>query len=60
MVDAIKEVTGIDFMREMTDEEARSLAKEHKVPVEASYSFGHIVNAFFEHFVEETLIQPPL
>ena len=58
MVDAVKEVKGVDFSVHMTDEEARSLAKEHKVPVEAHSKFGHILNAFFEEFVEETLIQP--
>ncbi|MHA0857645.1 lysine--tRNA ligase [Paenibacillus sp. CMAA1364] len=58
MVDAVKEVTGVDFGVHMTDEEARNLAKEHKVPVEAHNKFGHILNAFFEEFVEETLIQP--
>lgn len=58
MVDAIKEVTGVDFSVEMSDEEAHRLAKEHKVPVEPNMTFGHIVNEFFEHFVEETLIQP--
>ncbi|AOZ92783.1 lysine--tRNA ligase [Paenibacillus crassostreae] len=58
MVDAVKEVTGVDFSVHMTDEEARNLAKEHKVPVEAHNKFGHIVNEFFEQFVEETLIQP--
>ncbi|GAF14246.1 LOW QUALITY PROTEIN: lysyl-tRNA synthetase [Bacillus sp. JCM 19045] len=58
MVDAIKEKTGVDFWVEMTDEEARSLAKEHGVPVKETMSFGHVVNEFFEFFVEETLIQP--
>lgn len=58
MVEAIREVTSIDFSRSMTDEEAHQLAKEHKVPVEPNMTFGHIVNEFFEHFVEETLIQP--
>lgn len=58
MVDAIKEVVGVDFSVQMSDEEAHKLAKEHKVPVEPMHTFGHIVNAFFEHFVEETLIQP--
>lgn len=58
MVDAIKEVVGVDFAVQMTDEEAHRLAKEHKVPVEPMHTFGHIVNAFFEHFVEQTLIQP--
>ncbi len=51
MVDAVKEVTGVDFGVQMTDEEAHALAKEHM-------TFGHILNAFFEQFVEETLIQP--
>ncbi|MEK3732732.1 lysine--tRNA ligase [Paenibacillus sp. FSL M8-0334] len=58
MVDAVKEVVGVDFGVQMTDEEAHRLAKEHKVPVEPHMTFGHILNAFFEQFVEETLIQP--
>lgn len=58
MVDAVREVTGVDFSRHMTDEEARQLAKEHKVPFEPNMTFGHILNQFFETYVEETLIQP--
>ncbi|ERN53558.1 lysine--tRNA ligase [Alkalihalophilus marmarensis] len=58
MVDAIKEKSGVDFWPEMTDEEARALAKEHKVPVKETMTYGHVVNEFFEHFVEESLIQP--
>ena len=58
MVDAIKEVTGVDFWREMTDEEARQLAKEHGITIEEHMQYGHIVNEFFEQKVEETLIQP--
>ncbi|MNJ46194.1 Lysine--tRNA ligase [compost metagenome] len=58
MVDAVKEVKGVDFGVQMTNEEAHALAKEHKVPVEPHMTFGHILNAFFEQFVEETLIQP--
>lgn len=58
MVDLVKEVTGVDFSVQMTDEEAHALAKEHKVAVEPHMTFGHIVNAFFEQFCEHTLIQP--
>jgi lysyl-tRNA synthetase class 2 len=58
MVDAIKEVKGVDFNVQMSDEQAHQLAKEHGVKVEPRMSFGHIVNEFFETFVEETLIQP--
>ncbi|MBD0384582.1 lysine--tRNA ligase [Paenibacillus sedimenti] len=58
MVDAVKEVTSVDFSVHMSNEEAHRLAKEHKVPVEPHMTFGHILNQFFETFVEETLIQP--
>ncbi|EFO53400.1 lysyl-tRNA synthetase [Streptococcus infantis SK1302] len=59
MVDAIKEITGVDFWKDMTFEEAKAIAAEKKVPVEKHYTeVGHIINAFFEEFVEETLIQP--
>lgn len=59
MIDAIKEITGVDFWQEMTLEQAQELAKEHKVPVEKHFtSVGHIINAFFEEFVEDTLVQP--
>lgn len=58
MVDAIKEVCGIDFFKEMTFEEASSLAKAHQIEVEPHYQTGHIINAFFEKYVEDTLIQP--
>ncbi|MEC0228813.1 lysine--tRNA ligase [Paenibacillus alba] len=58
MVDAIKEVKGVDFSAHMSNEEAHRLAKEHNVSVEPHMTFGHIVNQFFETFVEETLIQP--
>ncbi|MDU3925068.1 MAG: amino acid--tRNA ligase-related protein, partial [Staphylococcus aureus] len=56
--DAIKEVTGVDFWPEMTDEQAHALAKEHNVPVRKDMKVGHIINEFFETFVEETLVQP--
>ena len=58
MVDAIKEQTGIDFWKEMTLEEATKLAEEHHIEVEAHFQVGHIINAFFEEYVEKTLIQP--
>ncbi len=59
MTDAIKEQTGIDFKKEMTVEEALRLANEHHIEVqEHEKSVGHIINLFFEKYVEETLIQP--
>lgn len=58
MVDAVKEASGVDFWKEMTDEEARAIAKEHNIEVEDHMDYGHVVNEFFETYVEETLIQP--
>ena len=59
MTDAIKEKTGIDFKaNDYTLEEATALAKEHDIEVEKHFTVGHIINAFFEKYVEETLIQP--
>ncbi len=59
MVDAIKRETGIDFKEEMTIEKALELAKEHNIIVEEHQkNVGHIINLFFEEYVEKTLIQP--
>lgn len=58
MTDAIKEKTGIDFANEMSFEDAKKLALEHGIEVEPHFSYGHIVNAFFEKYVEETIIEP--
>lgn len=58
MVDLIKEKTGIDFFQDMSFEDAKKLALEHGIEVEKHFGYGHIVNAFFENFVEETIIEP--
>jgi len=58
MVDLIKEHVGVDFWKEMSDDEARALAKEHGVSVEPHHTFGHVVNEFFEQKIEHLLIQP--
>ena len=59
MIDAIKEVTGVDFNTIKTDAEAQAIAKEKGVEYEEiKNTRGHIINEFFETFVEETLIQP--
>ena len=42
----------------MTIEEAHALAKEHQVEVTPTMTVGHVINEFFETFVEETLQQP--
>lgn len=58
MVDLIKEQTGIDFFQNMSFEEAKDLALKHGIDVEDHFGYGHIVNAFFEKYVEETIIEP--
>ena len=59
MCEAIKEQTGIDFTKNYTNEEMLKLAEEHGIELEEHEKvFGHIVNKFFEKYVEETLIQP--
>lgn len=58
MVDAVKEMTGVDFWQPMTVEQAQALAKEHGVEVKEAHEVGHIINEFFEQKVEETLVQP--
>ena len=58
MVDLIKEKTGIDFFQDMSFEDAKKLAIDHGIEVEKHFGYGHIVNAFFESFVEETIIEP--
>ena len=59
MIDSIKEVTGIDFNQIQSDEEAVLVAKSKGIELEESKKTrGYAINAFFEEFVEETLIQP--
>ena len=58
MTELVKEKTGIDFYQVKSAEEALALAKEHNVPVENHFGYGHVINAFFETFVEDSLIQP--
>ncbi len=58
IVDAIKAETGIDFYKEMSFEDAAKLAKEHNIEVQKHFEIGHIINEFFEKYVEEKLIQP--
>ena len=59
MCEVIKEETGIDFKaNNYTLEEATALAKEHNIEVEKHFTIGHIINAFFEKYCEDKLVQP--
>lgn len=58
MVDAIKAETGVDFWQIDSLEDAQAVAKKHQVEINDNMAIGHIINEFFEVFVEETLVQP--
>ncbi len=59
MVDAVKEVTGVDFWQSMSVEEALELAKQHGVEVEPHQrTVGNIISLFFDQFCEDKIVQP--
>lgn len=59
MVDAVKEVTGVDFWQPMSVEEAYALAQKHHVEVMPhQMTVGHIISLFFEEFCESKIDQP--
>ena len=59
MVDAVKEVTGVDFWQPMSVDEALKLAAEHNVEVAPHQrTVGNIISLFFDQFCEDKIIQP--
>ncbi len=58
MVDAIKKVCGVDFWQPLNLNEAKKMAIEHSVEVEPHFGVGHIINAFYEKYVEDTIVGP--
>ena len=58
MLDAVKKYAGIDFDEIHSDEEAKELAKKHKLEYEERHKKGDILSLFFEEYVEDKLIQP--
>lgn len=58
MIEAVKEYAGKDFTNVTDLEEARAIAKELNVAIEPSFGIGKIINACFEEYVEDKLIQP--
>ncbi|MGL4949832.1 MAG: lysine--tRNA ligase [Anaeroplasmataceae bacterium] len=61
MVDAIKEICGVDFWPKMTYDEAVKIATKHDIKVLKHHNgIGHIINLFFEKYVEDTIVQPTL
>lgn len=59
MIDAVKEQTGVDFGEFMGDtEKAKEVAKELKLEVKATDTWGNVLAEAFDEYVEDKLIQP--
>ena len=58
MIEAVKEYSGKDFTNVTDLEEARAIAKELNVAIEPTFGIGKIINACFEEYVEDKLVQP--
>ena len=60
MIEAVKKFSGADFEGITDVETACKMADEHDVEYGQFDGVGKIINAFFEKFVEENLIQPTI
>ena len=61
MVDAVKEHAGVDFNSIASDEEAQAIAKEKNLEFPKplnTVTKGEVLNALYEEFAEEKMIQP--
>ncbi|MBC2576680.1 lysine--tRNA ligase [Peptostreptococcus canis] len=58
MEECVKEYSGVDFSVINTDEEALAIAKEKGIEITPGMRRGEVINAFFEEFGEDKLIQP--
>jgi lysyl-tRNA synthetase class 2 len=58
MTDAVTQYAGVDFNLIETDEEAKEAGKKLGLEIKPDMKKGHIINAAFEAFCEEHLIQP--
>lgn len=58
MIECVKEYTGVDFDTIDTDEEALAVAREKGIEITPGMRRGEVINAFFEEFGEDKLIQP--
>ena len=59
MIDAVKQYAGVDFGEFIGDtEKAKEVAKDLKLEVKPTDTWGNILNTAFEEYVEEQLVQP--
>ena len=58
MREAVLQYSGVDFDTIGSDEEARAIAREKKLHVDAKLSKGEVLSLMFEELAEENLVQP--
>lgn len=58
MEDAVKEWVGEDFTKINTDEEAKAAGRKHHIEGVEKMTRGLVINALFEEYCEEYLMQP--
>ena len=58
MVDAVKKYSGVDWNTVETLGDALAVAKEKGIEVQPHFKKGDILNALFEEFAEEHMVQP--
>lgn len=58
MEECVKEYAGVDFSEINTDKEALAIAREKGIEITPGMRRGEVINAFFEEFGEDKLIQP--
>lgn len=58
MVEAIKKYSGEDFFKKYTFAQAKKIAEKHHIKVEKHFTIGHIINEFFDLYVEDKIINP--
>ncbi len=58
MADAVKEACGVDWTQWASDEEARAEMARRDIHVEKDARRGDCLEALFDAYVEETLVQP--
>lgn len=58
MREAVLQYSGVDFDKVVSDDEARSLAREKKLHVDNKMSKGEVMSLIFEELAEEHMIQP--
>lgn len=57
-VEAFKDETGLDLDQDISEEQLRNYAKEHRIPVEEKSGLGRLIDSIYKKTVRPKLIQP--